>query len=314
MGLTANRSSRKSSSRSRSRDPVLPEELLRKVRLIEITTRKMVSDMMSGQYRSQFKGHGMQFSEHRQYVDGDDIRHIDWKVSARTRDPMIKKYEEERELTVFLVVDVSGSKGFGSKTKLKAEVAAEISGMLAWAAIHSGDKVGLLLFGGEVEKIIPPRKGKSHILRIIREVLGYRAKTRGTDLKGALEAAGRVMKHSGVVFVISDFLAEGYDLSLKRLARRHDVVAIVVGDEREAKIPELGQMLLLDPESGKEVLVDTTSYAFREWFKGFSAERATDLETTLKGSKVEALRIVTQDDYGDAVVRFFRARARRRSK
>src|SRR6478735_574936 len=150
---------------------MLPEELLRRVRQIEITTRKMVDDVMSGSYRSTFKGHGVQFSEHRLYVPGDDIRHIDWKVSARARDPLIKKYEEERELTVLLLVDVSGSKGFGSTRKLKSEIAAEIAGMLAYAAVHTGDKVGVLLFSGEVEKIIPPKKGKQHILRVIRDVL-----------------------------------------------------------------------------------------------------------------------------------------------
>src|SRR3954454_1884890 len=162
---------------------MLPDEILKKVRLIEITTRKMVDDVMSGSYRSSFKGQGVQFSDHRVYQPGDDVRHIDWKVSARSREPLIKKYEEERELTVFLVVDVSGSEGFGSSSKLKSEMAAEIAGMLAYAAIHTGDKVGVLLFGGEVEKIIPPKKGKQHILRVIRDILTFRAKTKGTDLK-----------------------------------------------------------------------------------------------------------------------------------
>src|SRR3954467_6012417 len=165
---------------------MLPDELIRKVRRIEITTRKMVDDVMSGSYRSSFKGQGVQFSEHRVYLPGDDIRHIDWKVSARSREPLIKKYEEERELTVFLVVDVSGSENFGSFKKLKSEMAAEIAGMLAYAAIHTGDKVGVLLFAGQVEKIIPPKKGKQHILRVIRDILTFRSKTRGTDLKGAL--------------------------------------------------------------------------------------------------------------------------------
>lgn len=293
---------------------MLPEELLRKVRLIEITTRKMVDDLMSGNYRSQFKGHGMQFSEHRLYVPGDDVRHIDWKVSARTRDPMLKKYEEERELTVFLVVDVSGSKFFGSHRKLKAEVAAEIAGMLAWAAIHTGDKVGVLLFGGEVEKIIPPKKGKQHILRIIRETLAYRAKTRGTNLGGALEAAGRIMKHSGVVFVISDFIAEEYENQLKRLGRKHDVIALAISDEKEKALPSLGQIWFSDPESGEERLVDTSSYAFKQWFAGFRTAHETDSKTAFKGGKVEFLPVHTREDYGESVVRFFRARARRKGR
>jgi uncharacterized protein (DUF58 family) len=291
---------------------MLPDEIIRKVRLIEITTRKMVNDVMSGSYRSNFKGQGVQFSEHRVYQPGDDVRHIDWKVSARSRDPLIKKYEEERELTVFLVVDVSASKNFGSTSKLKSEMAAEIAGMLAYAAVHTGDKVGLLLFGGEVEKIIPPKKGKQHILRVIRDVLNFVPRTKGTDLKGALESAGRIMKHSGVVFVISDFMAPDYDLALKRLARRHDVVAVSVGDERELEVPELGQLLFSDPESGEETWVDTSSEAFKKWMQEYRAELETDTQTAFKGGRVEMLKVLTREDYGEAVVRFFRARSRRR--
>jgi uncharacterized protein (DUF58 family) len=291
---------------------MLPDELLRKVRLIEITTRKMVDDVMSGSYRSNFKGQGMQFSEHRVYQPGDDVRHIDWKVSARSRDPMIKKYEEERELTVFLVVDVSGSKSFGSMKKLKSETAAEIAGMLAYAAVHTGDKVGLLLFGGEVEKIIPPKKGKQHVLRVIRDVLMFQPKTRGTDLKGALESAGRIMKHGGIVFVISDFMATGYDVALKRLARRHDVVAVSVGDARELEVPEVGQLVLSDPETGAETWVDTSSYAFKKWLQDYRAEQEAQTQAAFKGGRVEQLRVLTQEDYGEAVVRFFRGRSSRK--
>lgn len=292
---------------------MLPEEILRKVRLIEVTTRKTVDDVMSGQYRSSFRGQGMQFSEHRVYVPGDDIRHIDWKVSARTRDPQIKKFEEERELTVLLVVDVSASEGFGSVRKLKSEVAAEIAGMLAYAAIHTGDKVGVLLFGGEVEKTIPPKKGKSHILRIIRDLLTWQPRSRGTDLAGALESAARVMKHTGIVFVISDFLAEGHELPLRRLARRHDVVAIRVGDEREARIPSgLGRVLFVDPETGEEGFVDTDSYAFRKWIEERSQSASSKIAETVKGGRVELLSVTTSGDHPEAVVRFFRARARMR--
>src|SRR6478672_9943959 len=186
---------------------MLSEELRKKVRLIEIQNRKVIDNVLTGQYRSHFKVHGVQFSEHRLYVPGDDIRHINWNVSARTRDPLVKKFEEERELSVFLVVDLSKSESFSSSTKLKSEVAAEIAGMLAYAASHTGDKVGVMLFAGEVEKIIRPKKGRQHILRIIRDMLAYRSTTKGTDLAGALDGAGRIMKHAGVVFVLSDFLA-----------------------------------------------------------------------------------------------------------
>lgn len=292
---------------------MLSEEILRKVRQIEIHTRKTVTEVMSGNYKSLFKGHGMQFSEHRLYVDGDDVRHIDWKVSARTRDPMIKKYEEERELTVFLVVDVSASKLFGSTHRLKSEVAAEISGMLAWAAIQTGDRVGALFFSGSVQKIIPPRKGKIHVSRIIREVLTIQPSSRGTDLKGALESTERVMKHNGIVFIISDFIAHDYQKALSRLGRRHDVVAIRVGDERERSVPSIGQVLVLDPETGQERLIDTSSYLFQQWFKGVSQQDSFKAMAG-GGGTLEFLSVLTKDDYSDAVVRFFRARTRKRRR
>lgn len=300
---------------------MLPEEILKKIRHIEINTRKTVTEVMTGGYKSQFKGHGMQFSEHRVYVDGDDVRHIDWKVSARTRDPMIKKYEEERELSVFLVVDVSGSKLFGSSKKLKSEVTAEISGMLAWAAIQTGDKVGVLLFSGEVQKIIPPRKGKQHVLKIIREVLTCQPQSRGTDLKGALESAERIMKHNGVIFVISDFIADDYQKVLKRLGRRHDVISIRVSDEKERRLPDLGHVLVLDPETGEERLIDTSSYSFQQWFKNFKLTHGIEAEShqdssraITGGGSIDFLSVLTKEDYGDAVVRFFRARAQRRRR
>lgn len=291
---------------------MLSEELLKKVRLIEIATRRQVDDVMSGQYRSHFKGHGVQFSEHRVYVPGDDVRHIDWKVSARSREPLTKKYEEERELTMLLVVDVSASGWFGSTRKLKSEVAAEIGGMLAYAATHTGDKVGVMLFAGEVEKIVPPKKGRPHVQRIIRDLLSHQPKSRGTNLAAALESASRIMKHSGIVFVISDFIAEDYDIQLKRLGRKHDVVAVQVGDVREKKVPELGYALMVDPESGQERWVDTGSYAFKKWLAEFQTAHETDFKTALKGGRVEQLSISTQEDYGEAVVRFFRARGRKR--
>ncbi len=291
---------------------MISEELLQKVKLIEITTRKVVEDVLSGQYRSHFKGQGVQFSEHRAYVPGDDVRHINWKVSARTREPLIKKFEEERQLTVFLVVDASGSAEFGSSARLKSEITAEIGGMIASAAIRTGDRIGALIFADRVEKIIPPKKGKQHVLRIIRDLLTFKPKTKGTALSKALDATGRVMKHGGVIFVMSDFLDSGYERSLKRLARRHDVVAIRITDEREQRIPELGQILLLDPESGEERLVNTSSYGFQKWFKEYQKELEKDRQSAFKSGQIELLNILTKDDYGEAVVRFFSARARRK--
>jgi uncharacterized protein (DUF58 family) len=291
---------------------MLSEELLKKVRHIEITTRRAVDEVVSGQYKSRFRGQGVQFSEHRPYVPGDDVRHINWNVSARTKEPLVKQFDEERELTVFLVVDISGSETFGSDRKLKSEIAAEISGMLAYAASHTGDKVGLLIFAGEVELIIPPRKGRQHILRVIRELLVHKSSSKGTGLSEALDATGRIMKHSGVVFVISDFMAENYEVSLRRLSRKHDVVAVTIGDERESQIPEIGQILLFDPETGQESLVDTSSYSFKKWFSEYRRYFEEKTKAALKSGRIETLKVLTKEDYGEAVVRFFRARSRKR--
>jgi uncharacterized protein (DUF58 family) len=215
------------------------------------------------------------------------------------------------------VVDVSGSKAFGSGERLKSEVAAEIGGVLACAASRTGDKVGLLLFSDGVEKIIPPKKGRQHILRIIRDILGYRAQRKGTSLADALESAGRVMKHSGVIFIISDFIVpadDDYSAQLRRLARKHDVVAVSIGDERESVVPELGQLLLIDPETGRECMVDTSSYGFKKWLRETRAQQLGQAQAALKSGGVEQLRVLTKEDYGDAVVRFFKARVRRRSR
>jgi uncharacterized protein (DUF58 family) len=291
---------------------MLSEEILRRVRQIEVTTRRVIDDLVSGNYRSHFKGHGVQFSEHRQYVPGDDVRHIDWKVSARTRDPLVKKYEEERELTVLIMVDVSGSKSFGSAEKIKSEVAAETAGLLAYAANRTGDKVGLLLFANEVEKVLPPKKGRSQVQRIIRELLVFRPKTRGTNLSSALDAASRILKHSGIVFIISDFIDEDYGLELKRLARRHDVVAIQVVDPRERKVPNVGHLLVVDPETGVEHMVDSGSKAFARWLEDAQLAQDTDIRTAMTGGRVEIVSLFSDQDYIDAVVRFFRLRARRK--
>jgi uncharacterized protein (DUF58 family) len=291
---------------------MLSKELLQKVRQIELSTRKAVDDVLSGQYRSHFKGQGVQFSEHRVYVPGDDVRHIDWKVSARTRDPLVKKFEEERELNVFLVIDVSQSEGFGSKDLLKSEVVAQVGGMLSYAAIHTGDRVGALFFAGAVEKIVPPKKGRQHVLRLIRDLLTFKPKSQGTHLREALEATDRMMKHRGIVFILSDFMAAGYETALRRLARRHDVVAMMIHDEREVELPELGYVLFRDPETGVERWVDSSSYSFQKWFKDEMTQRASLRDQIFKSNQIEVLKILTKEDFADAVVRFFRVRSRRR--
>lgn len=291
---------------------MLSKEILKKVRRIELTTRKAVNDVMSGQYKSHFKGHGVQFSEHRQYVPGDDVRHIDWKVSARSRDPLIKKFEEERELTVLLLVDVSGSEQFGSVERLKSEILAELGGMIAYAAVHTGDKVGAMLFSSETEKLIPPRKGRLHVLRIISDLLTFTPQKKGTDLAGALESAERVMKHGGIVFILSDFMAQDYQKALKRLSRKHDVVAVNLSDPRESEVPNVGYLLIQDPETGEEAFVDTGSYRFKAWLDQERKNRRATFEDALKGAQVDVLELSSGEDYSEALVRFFRIRSKRR--
>lgn len=289
---------------------MLSEELRKKVKLIEITTKRVIDDVMSGGYRSHFKGQGMQFSEHRVYVAGDDVRHIDWKVSARTREPLVKKFEEERELNVLFVVDFSGSGEFGSKLATKTEASAEIAALLATAAERIGDKTGLILFAGEVEKRVAPKRGKSHLLRIVRDILGTNPKTKGTNLKSALEMATRIMKHQGIVFVISDFMAVDYENSLKRLARKNEVVAIRVRDRHEWEIPTIGAIAVVDPETGEEGIIDPRSYRFKSWFEKYKKEIDNRFRNACRGAGVETLPIETREDHVQAVVRFFQARHR----
>lgn len=290
----------------------LPEDLLQRVKLIELATRRTVDDALSGSFKSSFKGTGVQFAEHRQYVAGDDVRHIDWKVSARTRDPLIKKFDEERELTVLLVVDISGSLSFGSGSKLKSEAVAELAALITHAASRAGDKVGLLLFAGKVEKLIPPRKGRNHLLRMIRELLIERSTTPGTALDDALLSASRLMKHSGIVFVVSDFHARDFSVELSRLSRRNDVVALNVRDLHEEKVPSVGRLLVVDPETGQEVWIDTDSYGFRKWLETFEKADASHRRDAFRGGRVEEVRLETRQDYADALVHYLRARARRR--
>jgi uncharacterized protein (DUF58 family) len=293
---------------------MLSEEIRKKVKQIEVTTKRVIDDVMSGGYRSHFKGQGMQFSEHRVYVAGDEVRHIDWKASARSKETLVKKFEEERELNVLFVVDFSGSGLFGSKATTKTEASAEIAALLATAAEHTGDKTGLILFAGKIEKRVAPKRGRSHLLRIVQDILQTVPSTKGTDLKGALESAARVMKHKGIVFVISDFQAEGYETALKRLARKNEVVAIRVRDQHEWDIPNVGAIAVIDPETGEEGIVDPRSYRFRNWFDKYKKDVDLRLKNALRGANVEELPIETREDHVQAVVRFFQARRRLRRR
>ena len=293
------------------RAAMITREILRQVRRIEITTRGLVNEVFSGEYHSVFKGRGMSFAEVREYRYGDDIRGIDWNVTARTGSPHVKVFEEERELTLMLVVDVSASSEFGTSSRTKAELAAELCGVIAFSAIKNNDKVGLILFSDRIERFVPPRKGRRHALRVLRELLFHPAEGKGTDIGGALEYLARVTRRRAVVFLVSDFLAEGYDQPLSVAARRHDLVAVRVGDRREEEIPPIGFVDFEDPETGERVLVNTSRGLFRERFGEQRAAARRRVDRLLRRSKVDSIDVTTGVPYEKALRRFFEERGRR---
>ncbi len=290
---------------------MIPREILKQVRRIEITTRGLVNEVFSGEYHSVFKGRGMSFAEVREYRYGDDIRGIDWNVTARTGSPHVKVYEEERELTVMLVADASASAGFGTRGRKKSELAAELCGVVAFSAIKNNDKVGLILFSDRIERFVPPRKGRRHGLRVLRELLFHQAEGRGTDIAGALEYLARVAKRRSVAFLVSDFMADGYARALGVAARRHDLVAVRVGDVREREIPPVGLMDLEDPETGRRLLVRTSSRAFRDRFREVERDERRRQDELFRRSGVDAIDVTTGEPYERSLRRFFEERARR---
>ena len=310
---------------------MIPREILKKIRQIEIRTNRVVTETLAGQYHSVFKGQGMNFDEVREYQPGDDVRAIDWNVTARMNHPFIKKFVEERELTLMLVVDVSGSGLFGSRTQSKRELAAEIASVLAFSAIRNNDKVGLLLFTDEVEKFIPPRKGRSHVLRVIREVLFFEPKRRGTDLVQALEFMGRVLPHRAIAVVISDFISplqRAADVSLAarsqnslppelqtalRIAnRKHDVVAVQITDRYELELPALGRLILEDAETGEIVEINTGHASSRDAFALRQEKQRNDLARQFRSSGVDTIQLRTDEPYSAALGKFFENREKRR--
>ena len=242
----------------------IPKEILKKVRQIEIQTRRLVNDLLAGEYHSTFKGMGMEFSEVREYVPGDDIRTIDWNVTARMNKPFVKQFVEERELTVILLVDISASGQYSSQRQTKNEIAAELSALLALSAIRNNDKVGLILFTDRVEKFIAPKKGKTHVLRVIREVLSFNPEGKETKLEVGLDYLNKAVRRKAVVFLISDFINEGYEKLMRVVARRHDLICINLMDRRESELPNLGLLNLRDAETGEELLVDTADSKVRQ--------------------------------------------------
>ena len=292
----------------------IPPEVLAAVRRIEIRTRRLVDEVFSGEYHSVFKGTGMEFREVREYVPGDDVRTIDWNVTARTGDPFVKIFEEERELTVVLCVDMSRSGWFGSGERNKVEVAAELCGVLAFAAIANKDKVGLVLFSDRVEKFIPPAKGKSHVLRLIRELLTFVPEGHGTDLNEPLRLLGSVLKRKATVFLVSDFWAGDFTRSLAILGRRHDVVAVRVRDPRETDLPPVGLVRWVDAESGREFTVDTSSGATRSALQARAGRHDEALERGLAAHGVDLVDVDATASYVEPLRRFFLAREGRRSR
>ena len=290
---------------------MIPREILKQVRWIEITTRGLVNEVFSGEYHSVFKGRGMSFAEVREYQYGDDIRGIDWNVTARTGSPHVKIFEEERELTLMLVVDVSASSEFGTRGRMKSELAAELCGVLAFSAIKNNDKVGLILFSDRIEKFVPPRKGRRHGLRVLRELLYHPAEGMGTDIAGALEYLAKVTRRRAVVFLVSDFMAGEYGQALSVAARRHDLVAVRVGDRREEDVPPMGFVEFEDPESGERMVVNTSGRAFRKRFREIREGARERVDELFRRSRIDAVDVTTGVPYDRALRRFFEERARR---
>jgi uncharacterized protein (DUF58 family) len=286
-------------------------QILKQVKRIELRTRGLVSSLLAGEYRSVFRGLGMEFAEVRAYQHGDDFRAIDWNVSARLGTPYIKTFTEERELTVLLVVDQSGSARFGVP-RTKADVGAEVAAVLALAAARQNDRVGALLFSDRVERVIPPAKGRRHALRVIRDMLAFQPAGKGTDLAGALTYAARLLRHRSIVVVLSDFAAAGWEKPLRRLATRHEVVAVTVDDPREQQLPDAGWMELEDQESGRRVLIDSGDPGVRDRMARAAEHRRTGRAQALRTAGVDQLVLVTDQDYAPPLHRAFARRARGR--
>ena len=293
---------------------MIPKEVLKKVRQIEIRTNREVTDVLGGQYHSVFKGRGMEFEEVREYLPGDEVRSIDWNVTARFGHPFVKKFKEERELTVMLIVDVSASGQFGSVRQTKNELAAELAAVLAFSAIRNNDKVGLIMFTDQIEKYVAPKKGRRHVLRVIREILAFQPQGRGTNLTAALDYLNHVQTHRAVTFVLSDFQVDDEESVRKKLqvaSKRHDMVALSLRDPREEELPAVGLVELRDAETGEQVLVDTFDRSVRDEFATKARLRLEALRRLLRLASVDHVEIRCEEDYMGPLIRFFRMRERR---
>jgi len=290
---------------------MIPKDILKKIRKIHIRTNHIVNDIFAGEYESAFRGRGMEFEEVREYAPGDDVRDIDWNVTARFGHPFVKVYREERELTIMLLVDVSSSSLFGTCRQFKQELAAEIASVLAFAATKSNDKVGLIIFSDHVERFIPPKKGKNHVWRVIKEVLEHTPVATKTDLSVALNYLNKVAKRKVVAFLVSDFIARDYDTALRVTSKKHDVISICITDPRELELPKVGMVELQDAESGETVLVDTADRHFRKGYSILAHKRLEDTLELFTSIGVDYIDIRTDIAYIEPIMRFFRMREKR---
>ncbi|MAE07742.1 MAG: DUF58 domain-containing protein [Bacteroidetes bacterium] len=288
------------------------QEIFKKVRKIEIKTRGLSNQIFSGEYHSVFKGRGMAFSEVREYQFGDDIRNIDWNVTARFNHPFVKIYEEERELTVMLLIDVSGSNNFGTKSQLKKDVVTEIAAVLSFSAIQNNDKVGVIFFSDKIEKFIPPKKGTTHILRIIRELIDFKAENKGTNISEALRYLTNAIKKKSTAFVISDFIDEGMEKAIQIANYKHDLIAIRITDEREKEMPNVGMVRMLDAETGKKMWIDTSSSKVRKLYANRVASKTDSLDGMFARFGVDMVKIYTGKDYVAPLMNLFKKREARR--
>ena len=286
----------------------LPPEILKKVKLLEISTRKLVNNIFAGEYHSAFRGQGMTFSEFREYIPGDDVRAISWPITARLGKPYIKIFEEERELTLMLVVDVSGSGDFGSGEYLKGEVIAHLAALLSFSAAKNSDPIGLILFSDQIEHFVPPKKGRAHVYRMLRDLYYFKPKSRGTNIQVALDYLQGVLKKRSSVFIFSDFQDTGFDESMRRIGKKHDLVAVAVEDPAEVEIPEVGLLELQDPESGEFVLVDTSSKSFQRDYKDAIKKRRIERQQTLRRAQVDQVIVDAGGDIVQPLIGFFHRR------
>ncbi len=291
---------------------MIPKELFKKIRRIEIQTKGLVESIFGGEYHSAFKGRGMEFAEVRPYQFGDDIRFIDWNVSARIGDTYVKVFEEEREQTLMLVVDISGSGDFGTRTQFKREMAAEICAVIAFSAIQNNDKVGLMLFSDDIELLVPPKKGRRHVLRLIRDLFAHEPQSRGTNISDALEHLLHLLRRRSIVLLVSDFLDSDFEKPLQAVKRRHDTIAIQLVDPRENELPDLGLLELTDSETGQTAVIDTGSAQVRERYGRSAQIRQTELDFLFRNLQIDAVKIHTDQGYVDPLVKFFQARHKKR--